>query len=126
MPVIFLPPLMPTPPGAAEGVVQMRVCARAGVHARSCAVEEGLCSPAPQATALSHARDHSSLCFFIIIIFRLYLMLENPALVIRKFKFLLRFSYASYFLDPSTSNVAFSCRVGSGINPFSLFPVIYR
>ena len=115
--MIFLPPLVPTPSEAAEGVVQMCVCARAGVHARSGAVEEGSWSPAPQAAALSHARDHSSLCFFIvIIIFRLYLMLENPALIIRKFKFLLHFACACYFLDPSTSNVAFSCCIGSGIN----------
>lgn len=117
---------MPTPSEVAEGVVQMRLCARAGVHARSCAVEEGLCSPAPQAAACSHARDHSSLCFFIIIVFRLFLMLENHALIIRKFKFFLHFACASYFLDPSMSDVASSCCIGSGINPFSLFPVIFH
>lgn len=100
--MIFLPPLVPAPSETAEGVVQMRVCARAGVHVRGCAVEESSCSPAPQAAGFSHARDHSSLCFFIIIIFRLHLMLENPALIIRKFKFFLHFACASYFLDPGS------------------------
>lgn len=42
MPVTSLPPPVPTPSEAAEGVVQMRGCARAAVHARSCTREEGL------------------------------------------------------------------------------------
>lgn len=53
-------------------------------------------------------------------------MLENPALMIRKLKFLLPFACASSFLDPSSSNVAFSCHIGSGINLFSLFHVIFH
>lgn len=123
--MIFLPPLVPTPSEAAEGIVQMHVCARTGVHARSCAAEEGSCSPAPQAAVCSHAHDHSSLCFFIIIIFRLDLMLENPTLIIRKFKFPLHVACASYFLDSSVSNEAFLCCIGSGVDPFTSFPVTF-
>lgn len=124
--MIFLPPLVPTPSEAAEGVVQTRVCAREAVHARSCAAEEGSCSPAPQAAVCSHAHDRSSLCFFIIIIFRLDLMLKNPALIIRKFKFPLHVACTSYFLDSSASNEAFSHCIDSGVEPFTSFPVTFH
>lgn len=80
-------------------------CTRAGVHMET--ARGGLRAPAPQAAACSHARDHSSLCFFIMIIFRLYLLLENLALMIRKLMFLLPFACGSYFLDPSSSKGAF-------------------
>lgn len=81
------------------------LCTRAGVHMET--ARGGLCAWAPQAAACSHARDHSSLCFFIMIIFRLYLLLENLALMSRKLIFLLPSACGSCFLDQSSSNGAF-------------------
>jgi len=108
--VILLPPLVPTPAEAADGAVRMRGCARAGVHTgrRACAL------PLPRQQLALKPVTILPFAFFIIIIFRLYSMLENPALMIRKFKFLWHFAFASYFLDSSSSNVAFHVTLALG------------
>lgn len=81
----------------------MLVCARAGVHRE-----------AAQAAALFVPLI--TLPFALLLLFLDYTQCLNPPLIIRKFKFLLHFSCASYFLHPSSSNVAFSCCIGSGLN----------
>lgn len=64
VPVIFLPPLVPTPSEEAEGSCS---CARAGVHVRSC-TWRGACALELPRQQGSHARDRSSLCFFLLLL----------------------------------------------------------
>lgn len=57
-----------------------------------------------------------TLPFALLLLFLDYTQPLKLPLIIRKFKFLLHFASASYFLHPSSSNVAFSCCIDSGLN----------